>query len=602
MRRTFLLGLVVSVGLLGSGLAATPQEVMQRHRQALSANPDLLFNLSSVRLVGQIEKYGLRGDAGVFVVLPERFALAHDFPLFSEKWVARGKDGELLEMTGWRRTASRGDLFHLRALQFILGYQYLNPDTPPPTDFREEGDEINMTIQTVEGVPIRVVFDPATNLIRSFAFTGKDGAWIVMHIEAYRLWEGLQVPVRVREESLNPALYSFTQFDLNQSIDGAFFTVTPTPDDHNLPERTTLRIPLQRYFGMPLIKCWIGNSPALTFLVDTALPFSVIDRSIGGQLGFTPQGRCFAATRYPLGEMGIIRVPAVLLREVEFRNKLFLTANMIPPSANVQMPIHGILGADFFRSNIVNLDLSGESLRLISTRGFSPSDRWSRLPLLTAGGTLALIASVDGTETVMELASSYGDSLGFSAASGSARALLRAGRNTAEGFSVGLAHGLPETIISLDTLSLGEQTIRSPLCHLIQFPADNPLARRQNGWLGGNLLRRFSVYLDIPGQAAYLEPNAAVNDADLYNTAGFYPVRSGGKLVVQRVVPDTPAAKAGIEAGDVIVQMMGYPGEQIIFDRVYGFLYLAPGQTLQLQIQKADGSLKDLQLNGDSRF
>lgn len=602
MKRTVFFVCLLSLGLLATGLAITPQELVQRHRQALSANQELLFNLSTIRMVGQLERYGLQGDVGVFVSFPDRFAVAHEFPLFSERWVARGKDVELLEMTGWHRTAARGDLFHLRALQFILGYQYLNPGVALPTDIREAEGEVGATLLTTEGVPIRVVYDTATFLIRSFAFTGSDGLGVVMQIESYRQWDGVQLPGRLREESINPATYTFTQCEVNRGVDGSFFNIPPAPPDSNLPERSSVRLPLQRYFGLPLIKCWIGNSPALTFLIDTALPFSVIDRSIATQLGFTPQGRRVAAVRYPLGDLAFVRLPTVLLREVEYRNKLFLAANMIPASTNIQLPVHGILGADFFHQQIINLDLTTESFRITSTRGFNPEQQWARAPLLTTGGTLAVIATLNGVETAMELSTSSGESVGFSAASETARGLLRRQGPSAEAFSVGLGFGFPGTVMPLGALSLGGQTVEAPLAHLVQFPDTYPGGRRQIGWLGSGLLRRFSVHLDIPGQTAYFEPTTASREADTFNAAGLYPVRSGGKLVVQRVVPGLPAANAGIEPGDVILQLMGYPGEQIVFDRVYGFLNILPGQSVSLQIQKGDGSVLDLQLRNASAF
>ena len=602
MKRTVFFVWLLSVSLLSTGLAITPQELIQKNRQALSSNQESLFNLSTIRMVGQIEKYGLQGNVGIFVALPERFSMVHEFSLFSEKWVARDKEAEILDMTGWRRAAARGDLFHLRALQFILGLQYLNPDMAPPTDIREADGEVSATLLTTEGVPIRVVYDAAKFLLRSFAFTGADGLGVVMRIESYRQWDGGQLPGRLREESLNPATYTFTQCEVNRGVDGSFFNIPLSPADSNLPDRGSVRLPVQRYFGLPLIKCWIGNSPALTFLIDTALPFSIIDRSIASQLGFTPQGRRTAATRYPLGDMAFLRLPAVLLREVEYRNKLFLAANMIPASTNIQLPVHGILGADFFHQNVVNLDMATETFRISSARGFSPEQQWARVPLLTSGGTLAMIATLNGVETAMELATSYSESVGFSASSELARGLIRRQGPSAAGFSVGLGFGLPETIVPLGSLSLGGLSVGNPLAHLIEFSEDFPSGRRQAGWLGSGLLRRFSVHLDIPGQMAYLEPTAALRETDTFNAAGLYPVKSGGKLVVQRVVAGLPAANAGIEPGDVITQLMGYPGEQILFDRVYGFLNVPPGQSIALQIQKGDGTVLDLQLRNESAF
>ena len=76
MKRTVFFVCLLSLGLLATGLAITPQELVQRHRQALSANQELLFNLSTIRMVGPIERYGLQGDVGVFFSFADRFAVA----------------------------------------------------------------------------------------------------------------------------------------------------------------------------------------------------------------------------------------------------------------------------------------------------------------------------------------------------------------------------------------------------------------------------------------------------------------------------------------------------------------------------------------------
>ncbi|MBZ5582697.1 MAG: PDZ domain-containing protein [Acidobacteriia bacterium] len=83
------------------------------------------------------------------------------------------------------------------------------------------------------------------------------------------------------------------------------------------------------------------------------------------------------------------------------------------------------------------------------------------------------------------------------------------------------------------------------------------------GTIGGSTLRRFKVVFDYKQGRLILEPNAQYADPpEEYNMSGLLlRARGSGwrEIFVDRVQPDSPAAEAGIRAGDILVAMEGKP-------------------------------------------
>lgn len=580
--------------------AIDSQELMARHQQALAGETGRLANVNGVGYIGTVEKYGLQGDVNIYSAGSERFAWIQLFRPFTERQVLRGKTAEMLEMTGWRRAMLPVEANELKALQFMLGYLYLRPGAPLPDNLREQGETIAARLTTSDGVAVEAVFDSQGFLLKSFTITGYAYRREFI-IESYNTVDGIKFPAAIRENSTNPAVYTFRVINMNPALEGSQFNIPPELPATNLPDRGSVRIPIQNYFELPLVKGWFGNSPALTFLVDTSLPFSVIDRSIAAQLGLTPEGKIVRPARYPLGDFSFVRVPSFLLRELEFKDRLFLVANMMPSSVNVQFPIHGILGTDLFHQQVIQLDLAGESLRVLNPKGFVADGRWKRIPMIAQGGSYSVLARLGELDVPLEIASSLASAVLLPEGSGVATAVSRQQSRNAAALTTGLLYGLPEKIYKVENLVLGDLAVPPVFLHSAQFPADSPYSRWQGGWLGNTILRKFSAYIDFPNSLLYLEAGQQFNNPDHFNTAGVYFVKSGGKVVIQQVLKDSPAEKAGLRPGDVVAQIQEYPTEQMVFDRLYNIFSADSGQTISLKIVREDASL-DINVVTESPF
>jgi hypothetical protein len=73
------------------------------------------------------------------------------------------------------------------------------------------------------------------------------------------------------------------------------------------------------------------------------------------------------------------------------------------------------------------------------------------------------------------------------------------------------------------------------------------------GLIGNDLLRRFNVILNYEKRDIYLVPNSHFNDAFDYSYSGIELYYVDGKVVMGDVAKDSPAQKAGLQEGDVVI-------------------------------------------------
>jgi hypothetical protein len=75
------------------------------------------------------------------------------------------------------------------------------------------------------------------------------------------------------------------------------------------------------------------------------------------------------------------------------------------------------------------------------------------------------------------------------------------------------------------------------------------------GLLGNDLLRRFNLTLNYPERTIHLLPNSHFKDPFDYVYTGLGIYFEDGQIKVEEVIDGSPAARAGIEVGDVLVSV-----------------------------------------------
>lgn len=85
-----------------------------------------------------------------------------------------------------------------------------------------------------------------------------------------------------------------------------------------------------------------------------------------------------------------------------------------------------------------------------------------------------------------------------------------------------------------------------------------------------------------------LVPTATFSNCDttnIFNRAGFAPRITAEGLKVISVFQDSPASKAGIAPGDLILKINGRPGQNLDVPFLYQLLRQPPGTLLHIQLR-----------------
>ena len=114
------------------------------------------------------------------------------------------------------------------------------------------------------------------------------------------------------------------------------------------------------------------------------------------------------------------------------------------------------------------------------------------------------------------------------------------------------------------------------------------------GLLGNDLLRRFNIVLNYPNREIHLSPNAHFDETFDYAYTGLGIYFVNGKVVVQDVIDNSPAAKARFQVNDEVLAVDRNFSQNM---QTYKSLLQRPNESIKVLIRRESGELKELTLN-----
>ena len=336
-----------------------------------------------------------------------------------------------------------------------------------------------------------------------------------------------------------------------------------------------LVIPFELVTRHILIRVKINNSDPLWFIFDTGDKVAIVDLGRAKSLGLTLQGEV------NVGGAGAGTLKGSTVRDASL-NVIGVEGNPQPVMLAIPLDgleprfghdIDGIIGADFIKQFVVEIDYSARVLRLHEKNKFAYSGSGEILPLTFIHGGYPVIdagVAIPGREKVAGrfiLDFGSGASLALHTPFIREQNLLSPSQKTIRAMGAGGAGGkITGRSGRVAELRIGKFQIDSPLTLFSEDTSGAFATSEIQGNIGAMILAKFRAFLDYGRNRIILEPNATLMDP-------IAPVSSGLKLVaygsdyktfrVDELLEDSPAVEAGLQKDDVVVAIDGRPSTEL---------------------------------------
>lgn len=286
------------------------------------------------------------------------------------------------------------------------------------------------------------------------------------------------------------------------------------------------------------------------FVVDSGSGRTVFDLSLS--LG-KPRGRGTSLTFNGNVEVAVYDPPVASVGRLPLRVPVVTGADLSWVREVWGLPIEGILGMDFLGDHVLLLDFDRRELLFLKSL---PKEAGEVIPIEWQPGELpGVMAGFADTERV-RFAIDTGwtkDGSGTLGAFTASKLLLDDElRDLGSASSETLGGRYSSRVYRGRRLTLGGFSVEDPILK------ETPMV----SVLGLGFWSRFTVTFDFPGRKAYLRKGGRYARPDLWNSSGLRLRSKSGAVTVVSVEEDSPGARAGVLAGDLLLEVGGLRAEK----------------------------------------
>jgi hypothetical protein len=265
------------------------------------------------------------------------------------------------------------------------------------------------------------------------------------------------------------------------------------------------------------------------------------------------------------------------------------------------LEVHGILGADLFKGLVVKINYERRVISLMKTNAYKKPDKnYQALALDISRNKPYLNTTIrletDSTINV-KLLLDTGAMLSL-LLNTDTHPNLRLPENAIKGnIGAGLGGFLEGYLGRVTALQLGGLQCSEVLTNFQDLTAgmDTTVLFSRNGLIGNQILSRFHLIIDYPREQLYLLPNKKFKEAFEFDKSGLVVIATDlqlNKFTVHDVLPNSPAAAAGLQKGDVIKKINWMPAAMLSLSDIHQTFKKKEGKKINIVVQRDEQKLK----------
>lgn len=309
--------------------------------------------------------------------------------------------------------------------------------------------------------------------------------------------------------------------------------------------------------GVMLIKARLNNIPdTLNFILDTGSGGISLDTTTCEALKIphSPSGKTIngiaGIKEVDFAKNNDLVLPGLTVKGLDFYiNDYEILTNVYG------LKIDGIIGYSFFSRYLIKLNFDSTIIEVYEPGTIRyPAGGYLLRPIFTALPIQHLrIKDARTVNANFYLDTGAGLCFLMSADFKKDSAILLKKRKPVMVETQGLGGKKRMTITIIKELKLGPYLFRRVPAHIMEDEFNVTSYPYIGGLLGNDILRRFNMVINYPKREVHLLPNKHFRDNFDYSYTGMSIYNIDGKIVVDDVVPGSPAHKAGFKKEDVIM-------------------------------------------------
>ena len=370
--------------------------------------------------------------------------------------------------------------------------------------------------------------------------------------------------------------------------------------------RRFTKIPFQLHANLIVVPIKINDSDTLRFILDTGVSTTIITDPTTLQkqnLHFTRQVKLAGAGEgTPLtASVAIGNTIRMGVMRANFQNIVVLNEDALKLSEYVGVPIHGIFGYDIFNNFVVTIDFGERNIYLFEP-GYYKYRKWKgdKYPISVEETKpyVAMLAVVDkGRETPIKVLIDTGAGHALLLDRSAVDAIKIPEKQLKAQLGRGLNGVINGSLGRIEKIKFGRHELRDVLT---SFPDSlsfgmklSPINERQ-GNIGCELLRRFRVTFNYSERYLVLKPIRQTLKETFEHDMSGVELRARGidlrEYVIDHVMDDSPASRAGLQKDDVIVYINNQQANELNISQIYKMLQRKEGDEILLLLRR-EGSV-----------